>query len=303
MELYKKFRPKNLDEIFGQSEAVKVVRGMIENGKIPHAIMFTGPSGCGKTTIARILRKEMKCRDYQEINAADFGGIDAIRSLRERLNSAPMGGKVKIKVIDEAHGLTNDAQNCLLKVLEDTPDHVYFVLCTTDPSKMLKTVLTRCTEIKMKSVATSDMKELVTSIWKKAKLKLPVSKECTSKIIEASDGSPRKALVLLDQIQHLKKEKDAIEAIQKGSFKSQAIDLARCLINPGNGWAKVAEIIKNLEDDPEGVRRLVLAFMKSVVLNNPKNKRAVLCLSAFRDNFYDCGVAGLVLACHEVLMS
>src|SRR5690606_3369465 len=110
-------------------------------GDIPHAMLFTGPSGCGKTTLARILRVKLRCsdNDFQEINAADFRGIDSIRSMRQQVGAAPLGGDSRIWLIDEAHSMTADAQNAFLKLLEDTPRHVYFFLATTDPQKLKKT--------------------------------------------------------------------------------------------------------------------------------------------------------------------
>ena len=133
MELYKKHRPSYLEDVFGQPEAVKVLGSMIEKDDLPHSILFTGPSGVGKTTLARILKEELECHanDFKEINCADFRGIDTIRDIRNNMNRQSLMGGPLIWLIDEAHKLTNDAQTAFLKMLEDTPKHVYFFLATT----------------------------------------------------------------------------------------------------------------------------------------------------------------------------
>ena len=153
-ELYKKHRPKNLKRVFGQSVAIGTLKPLIEAKQVPHSLLLTGPSGCGKTTLARILVKELKCAkaDFMEVNCADFRGIDTVRDIRTRMMQAPIGGDCRVWLIDEAHMLTSAAQTAFLKMLEDTPDHIYFFLATTHPQKLLKTIKTRCTEIKLKEM-------------------------------------------------------------------------------------------------------------------------------------------------------
>src|SRR5687768_10085551 len=121
--LYKKHRPKTLKGIVGQDGAVASLQKMIDRNLIPHAILFTGDSGVGKTTIARILKDHLECGDpdFIEVNAADSKGIDMVRDIRSRAGLSPMAGPCRVWLIDEAHKLTTDAQNCILKILEDGP--------------------------------------------------------------------------------------------------------------------------------------------------------------------------------------
>ena len=214
MELYKKHRPKNFEDLIGQTTAVRLLSKKMKSNNLPHTVLLTGPSGCGKTTVARILKRLLKCSkgDYKEINTADHRGIEDIREVNRRMRQAPIDGDCRIWLIDEAHKLTNDAQNAFLKMLEDTPKHVYFILATTHPQKLIKTIRTRSTQIDLKSLSNKDLEKLLLSISEKEKFNLP--EDVLEKIIENSDGSARKALVLLDQVIELDEE-EMIDAIAK----------------------------------------------------------------------------------------
>lgn len=301
-ELYKRYRPKSLDLVFGQDAAVVSLKRMIEKGRIPHAVLLTGPSGCGKTTVARILKKHLNCgdADFQEINAADFKGIDTVREIRRAVNLAPIDGDCRIWLIDEAHKMTNDAQNSLLKMLEDNPDHAYFILCTTDPRKLLPTILTRCSEVRLQALSDKDMEQVLARVISKEGFK--VSDDVLAKIREAADGSARKALVVLEQIADLETEEEQIAAVQATSINvEQAIALPRALINPTVQWAQVAAILKELKDEPEGIRYLVLSYARSVLLGGGRMAdRAFIIIDIFSRNFYDSKQAGLAAACWEV---
>ena len=148
-ELYKRFRPKSLDAVVGNGGTVAALQKFLKKGNLPHTILFKGPSGCGKTTLARILAKELGCGvlDLREYNSADFRGIDTIRDISRIMTNAPAAGNCRVFILDEAHQLSKDAQNAALKILEDTPKHVYFFICTTDPQKLIATIRSRCTEM------------------------------------------------------------------------------------------------------------------------------------------------------------
>jgi DNA polymerase III subunit gamma/tau len=193
-ELYKRYRPKTLKGVVGQDGPVSSLQRLIDKDRMPHAILFTGPSGSGKTTIGRILKDVLQCgdADFVELNCADFKGIDNVREIRRFSGMAPMDGKCRIWLIDEAHKMTNDAQNAFLKLLEDTPKHVYFMLATTDPQKLIKTIHTRCTEVKLSVLKAPDLERILRRVIDKEDLK--VSDEVVDEIVEAADGSARQSL-------------------------------------------------------------------------------------------------------------
>ena len=300
-ELYKKHRPRRLSKVIGQDEAVKMLESKSASGNIPHSMLFTGPSGCGKTTLARIVAKLVKCgkHDLREINCADFRGIDTIREIRGRMTQAPISGESRVYIIDECHKLSNDAQNAFLKQLEDTPEHVYFMLATTEPNKVIKTIRTRCTEISVKSLTDNDIEILVKNTLKKEKKE--VSKSVIDKIVENSEGSARKALVFLDQIIDMEHEKDMKELIISSSSENAAIEIARALTKNGTTWPQMSKILKSVDlKDAEGIRYLILAYAKSVLLNSG-SARAFLIIDTFKDNFYDSKEAGVVHACYSII--
>lgn len=309
-ELYLKYRPKSLKDVFGQPRAVKALSEMLEQKKVPHCILFSGPSGCGKTTLARILKNKLKCadHDFSEVNCADLRGIDMVRDIRTVMTLSPIGGNCRVWIVDEAHKITGDAQNAMLKMLEDTPSHVYFFLCTTDPNKIIKTVRSRCTEVKLENLGNQDSRRLLEDVLKKEKTK--VEDDVLEKIIECADGSARKSLVLLGQALLHESSEDQIDAIQKSNVDRQGIDIARALFNPKNKWPDVASILNSIEVDAEDVRRIVLGYASSIAVGNAKGSkpasgpslsRAIAVINAFEMNFYESGKAGLIRACYDVI--
>ena len=312
-ELYKRYRPKTLKGVVGQDGAVASLQKLIDKGTIPHAILFTGPSGCGKTTIGRILKDILKCgdADFQEINCADFKGIEMIRDIRRAANLAPIDGDCRIWLIDEAHKLTNDAQNAFLKILEDTPEHTYFMLATTDPGKLIKTIHTRCTEVKLATMSAAGLERVIRRVIDKEGMK--ISDDIVAEIVEASDGSARKALVILEQVGSMETEEEQLKGIQASSFnKDEAINLARALFNYNpTPWPEVAKILRNLSDqDVEGIRYMILGYARSCLIGKdekPPNmkfaQKAFQVIDIFSRNFYDSKQAGLAAACWEVMMT
>ena len=301
-ELYKKYRPSVLERVRGQDAAVAMVKNWVARNSVPHAILLSGPSGVGKTTIARILKTLLNCSniDYVEVNGADDTGIDMVRGIRDKMMAAPFKGSCRIYMIDECHALTKNAQNCLLKALEDTPKHVYFILATTDPTKLLNTIQTRCTEVALKPLSTKHIEDILTYVCKKEKLK--ISEEVLDKIVKCCEGSARKALVYLDQVMGLEDEEEQLNAITPSSMAAAAFDLWKEFCAPKPQWANVAAVLRELKDDPEGVRRLILACARTSLLK-PGSKyaaRAYLVIDTFRDNLYDTGAAGLAAQCYEL---
>lgn len=301
-EFYKRFRPKTLKGIVGQDNAVASLQTLMEKKRLPHTILLNGPSGCGKTTVARILKDFLVCgdQDFIEVNGADARGVDTIRDIRRSVGMSPMSGETKVWLIDEAHKLTNDAQNAFLKLLEDTPRHVYFMLATTDPGKLIKTILTRSTEIKFVAIPEEAMKRVLQRVIDKERL--DISENVIEAIIEAAQGSARKALVILEQVAGLDGETAQIAAVEATNVnKVLAIELARALFDP-KPWPAVAKILTDLKDDePEGIRYLILGYYRSVLLKGGKfAPKAFMIIDIFSKNFYDSKHAGLAAACYEV---
>lgn len=229
-----KYRPKNLDEIVGQEETVERVQAMQESGNWPSAILLDGGTGTGKTTFARIISMMLNCQkgnicgkcascksgkanpDIEHIDAAVSGKVDDIRSLVNRTMVAPMH-KRRVFIIDECHMLTGAAANALLMTLEEPPSSVVFILCTTDPDKLLPTIRGRCVRLQMKPVPVKLLVRRMTTVMKKEGVKFNKEdvKPALKRIAEVSEGSVRNALSILESVMHSKMTADAIDAAFK----------------------------------------------------------------------------------------
>lgn len=301
-EIYKRYRPTRFKEVVGQDASVKMLLSKVKKKTLPHSILLCGPSGVGKTTIARILKTKLHCgkADFQEINAADTNGIELVRTIRTRQWAKAMDGDSRIWLIDEAHELTSKAQNAFLKILEDTPDHVYFILATTDPQKLIPTVQNRCTKIALKRISDNILEKLLADVAKREKAKL--GEEVLEKIVRHADGSARAALVVLEQVLEFDDEEEQLEAVERADVAVQSIALARAMINPRARWADVAKVLKGLDEDAERIRWGVLGYVSNVLLANPKlSVRAFKIIQAFENNFFDSKHAGLRAAAYEVV--
>jgi DNA polymerase-3 subunit gamma/tau len=304
MDLTEKYRPKKLKDIVGQASAVQVLEEWVKRDEVPHALLLSGPSGTGKTTAARILRNELGCGDddFQEINAASTRGIDTVREIERRMRRKPWNGKCLVYLWDEAHMLTRrksgDAQTALLKVLEGTPSHVYFFLCTTDPNELLRTVRGRCASVEFRALSLLELRVLIEIV--SGKEKIEVSDELVVRIAEAADGSAREAHHLLDKVRGIEGEEDRLSAVIPTGVKHLASEVALGIIYRRAKWPQVAALLKQVDEDPERFRRLVLAIATTELLKAGKNSdRAALVVSAFECDFFSGGRASLVRACYE----
>jgi len=303
MNLYLKYRPSSFDEMYGNKATVSALKTMVANKEeCPHSFLFHGPKGNGKTTLARIVAKELgiKGSDLRELDTADFRGIDSVREIRKQASYRPLEGERRMWILDECHQLTKDAQSALLKILEDTPNHVYFALCTTDPQKLLPTVKDRCTDFLVQPLTDEEMKSLIMSVCKAEGER--ISGKVGKQIIQDSMGHPRAGLQILDQVLRVPKEERLSAAKRQAEQQNQSIELCRALLK-GQSWHTVKTIVKGLKDeDPEGVRRHVVAYCQSVLLNSD-NERAAMIFEHFMHPFYDTGMAGLVYASYAVSKS
>lgn len=208
--LYRKYRSKSLDEIVGQEHITGILRRAIERNKIAHAYLLTGPRGVGKTSIARILAHEINNLPYAddsqhldiiEIDAASNNSVDDVRDLREKAQIAPVSAKRKVYIIDEVHMLSKQAFNALLKTLEEPPEHIVFLLATTDADKLPATIISRVQRLNFRPITEADAFSHLRSIAQKENI--AIDDEALQLIASHGRGSFRDSIGLMDQLQHV----------------------------------------------------------------------------------------------------
>lgn len=265
--LYRKYRSKSLSQIVGQSHITDLLDKALKQNRVSHAYLLTGPRGVGKTSIARILAHAINGLDYEddsnhldiiEIDAASNNGVEDVRDLREKVQIAPVSASKKVYIIDEVHMLSKPAFNALLKTLEEPPEHVVFILATTDVDKLPATIISRTQRFSFRPIAKADMVKHLRFIADTEKIK--ISDEALEMIAEHGDGSFRDSISLLDQLANLAADEDGITA----KLIEQSVGLADSAL-----VKKMVEAIdnKNLE-----------AIVKAL------------------DKAYDSGVNGTILA-------
>ena len=217
--LYRKYRSKTLDEIIGQKHITDILSRAIAQGRVSHAYLLTGPRGVGKTSVARILAHEINGLVYDEkntnldiieIDAASNNGVEDVRDLREKVQIAPVSASKKIYIIDEVHMLSKAAFNALLKTLEEPPEHVVFILATTNIEKLPATIVSRTQRFSFRPINIDDAVKHLANIAKQENMK--VTDDALKLIAVRSDGSFRDSISLLDQLSSLVETKETITA-------------------------------------------------------------------------------------------
>lgn len=301
MNLYLTHRPQELDQIIGNEDLVNYLKEVLKDKKTcPRVFLLHGATGCGKTTIGRIIAKELGCSemDLTEINTADFRGIDTVREIIKSSKYSSLKGGARVWLIDEVHKMTGDAQNAILKLLEDVPSKCYFILCTTEPQKLLATVKGRCIELQVKPLTNNQMQKLLKRVSRAEDKKISIS--VYEQIIESSFGLPRNALQILDKVLKVPQEQQLEMAKASAAEQSESYQLCQALIGR-SPWKKVANILNGLKDqDPESIRRHVLGYCQSVLLRG-ENDNAALVIEMFQEPLYNIGYPGLVYACYSVI--
>ncbi|MDM8277113.1 DNA polymerase III subunit gamma/tau [Lactobacillus gallinarum] len=234
--LYRKWRPRTFDSVIGQESITDTLKNAIKRGKVSHAFLFAGPRGTGKTSCAKIFAKALNCTNLQdgepcnecanciaadkgsmpdimEIDAASNNGVDEIREIRDKVKYAPTEGKYKVYIIDEVHMLSMGAFNALLKTLEEPPEHVVFILATTELQKVPATIISRTQRYNFKRISKDDLEKRMKYILDQENIKY--EDKALAVIAQVADGGMRDALSILDQLLSYEKEsinyQDALE--------------------------------------------------------------------------------------------
>lgn len=299
--LYQEVRPSTFKDVFGNRAVVDSLVKIVSEkpSKRPHAFLFHGPTGCGKTTLARILAKEFGCDGISlaEMNAANTRGIDTVRDIADSAQSAPMFGDAKCYLIDESHQLTAAAQQALLKVIEDCPPHVYFMFCTTDPSKIIPTIKNRCAKYQVTPLRPSELRKLILTVAEDQKI--DVSDDAVQALAKAAEGCPRQAIMLLEQIQDIENPEDVLEFISAAETASkEVIELVREVVSKrSNRWEAIVKMFPNVNADPETIRLAILGYLKKMLLGSKDVLEAGRCaelIAVFEKPTYSGGVAALL---------
>jgi len=289
--LARKYRPQTFDDVIGQEAVTRTIKNSILSDRIANAYIFCGPRGVGKTSVARLTAKTLNCVaptengpcnkcdscieitrsgniDILEIDGASNRGIDEIRTLRENVKFSPSKGKYKIYIIDEVHMLTAEAFNALLKTLEEPPSHVRFMFATTEPHKVLPTIMSRCQRFDFKRIPPGMIYDRVIAIAKKEKIK--IDEKAALLIARAGDGSLRDGLVILDQMISFSTGEivpdDVVELLGMVQ-KDRIFELSEALIesDPGRA-AKTVDDLINGGKDPVFIANSLIGYYRDLMI-------------------------------------
>ena len=297
--LYRTYRPQTFEEMAGQKHILKTLQNAIKENKIAHAYLFTGPRGTGKTSMAKLLAKALNCEcgegvcnkcencreiingnhpDVVEIDAASNNGVDEVRNLIDKVKYSPILGKYKVYIIDEVHMMSTGAFNALLKTLEEPPAHVIFILATTEPHKVLPTIISRCQRFDFGRISVNDIKGRIETVLNKEKISY--EKDVVDLVCELCEGGMRDALSILDQAvayagANLKSEH--IREIYGVTSLSEKIKLLNYISDAQE--EAVVKIIDEYDDKGVDLTRLTLGLIdliKEIIIYKNSNNLKIL---------------------------
>ena len=289
LALYRKYRPVDFNNVYGQEEVVTVLKNAIVTGKISHAYLFCGPRGTGKTTIAKIVARLVNCdnlidgnpcgkcynclnylnsNDIVEIDAASNNGVDEIRELRDKVNLVPSNAKYKVYIIDEVHMLTTQAFNALLKTLEEPPSHVIFILATTEPHKIPLTISSRCQKFIFSKISDDKIVDRLKDICYCENIS--TDDDTLYEIARLSDGGMRDAINILDQLVAYSNGNITIDDVYKVNGSVSYNDLYNLLNNIIlNNKIEIVNFVDYLNNSGKDIAKFIeelLIFLKDVII-------------------------------------
>src|SRR5512135_3110188 len=298
--LYRKYRPKDWNEVVGQDPIVQTLRNAIAADRVAHAYLFAGSRGTGKTTLARLLAKAVNClnpdptkrpdnecenckavnenrfMDLIEIDAASNTSVDDVRDLRDKINFSPSQGKYKIYIIDEVHMLSTAAFNALLKTLEEPPPHAIFILATTEIHKIPATVLSRCQRYEFRRLPVDEIVRQLKTIAKAEKIQ--VDDDALIQIARQSAGGMRDAISLLDQLASMGgKITLALAQTVMGTAASQTVlDIISSIMDhdPAHGLETIHKAL-DAGADPRSLARQIVEYLRGLMLIQMGNANQV----------------------------
>jgi DNA polymerase-3 subunit gamma/tau len=281
--LYTKVRPDSIDGVFGNRSTVDSLKTLIAQRPEArkHVILLHGPTGCGKTTLARILAHAFGATSELSIiehDAANTRGIDSVRQIVAEAKFRPINGEPKVYIIDESHQLTTAAQQAFLKSIEDCPDDVYYIFCTTDVDRVIKTVRGRCAAYQVMRLRDNEMTDLLNSVIGQVD-GVEVDPLILEAVVKVSDGLPRNAITNLEKVMYMTDLLAMVDVLEKGSVEQpEVIELCKLLcMAPAlreKNWLTAIQMVDTIDAEPESIRHAVLGFMAYKLKNTTSREAA-----------------------------
>ena len=298
--LYQDNRPNTFDEVVGNKQTVESLKSLVRSPKHPHVYLFQGPKGCGKTTLGRILVRCFGATDLDivEINCGNANGIEMVRSITEGASLVPMFSKARAYIFDEAHKITDGAQDALLKLTEDCPPQAYFVFCSTDPQKIKPTLRDRCAPYTVQSLRLGELTTLIKRVA--AKEKIVVQEKTYGLLYEAAQGSVRSALMILEQIAHIDDQQEIETFIHDFAVSEKSVlDICKELLTVSpKRWDNCHRYLQGMTGvDPEQFRLAVMKYFQKVLLGTTdlgKQYHCIQVIELFEKPVFNNGFASVI---------